>query len=180
MADALATLSSMIKVHWWNHVPHVAVNRLERPAYVFAAESVVIDEKPWYYDIKNFLKTQEYPEGASKNDKKTLRRLAGSFYLNQDDVLYKRNFDMVLLRCVDRHEADMLMQEVHEGSFGTHAGGHAPLDFNAVIAQRQQRQPGCDHRGGQLRRRRAVADHGGSLQEPHQSAGGHLQAESHP
>ena len=33
-------------------------------------------------------KTQEYPEGASKNDKKTLRRLAGSFYLNQDDVLY--------------------------------------------------------------------------------------------
>jgi transposase InsO family protein len=85
----------------------------------------VIDEKPWYYDIKNFLKTQEYPEGASKNDKKTLRRLAGSFYLNQDDVLYKRNFDMVLLRCVDRHEADMLMQEMHEGSFGTHAGGHA-------------------------------------------------------
>ena len=92
---------------------------------MFAAESVVGDEKPWYYDIKNFLKTQEYPEGASKNDKKTLRRLAGSFYLNQDDVLYKRNFDMVLLRCVDRHEADMLMQEVHEGLFGTHAGGHA-------------------------------------------------------
>ena len=31
---------------------------------------------------------------------------------------------MVLLRCVDRHEADMLMKEIHEGSFGTHTSGH--------------------------------------------------------
>ena len=31
---------------------------------------------------------------------------------------------MVLLRCVDRHEADLLMTEVHEGSFGTHSNGH--------------------------------------------------------
>jgi len=32
---------------------------------------------------------------------------------------------MVLLRCVDRHEAELLMHEVHEGSFGTHSNGHA-------------------------------------------------------
>ncbi|KAI5436746.1 hypothetical protein KIW84_023023 [Lathyrus oleraceus] len=32
---------------------------------------------------------------------------------------------MVLLKCMDRHEADILMQEVHEGSFGTYANGHA-------------------------------------------------------
>ena len=56
-------------------------------------------------------------------DKKTLIRLAGNFYLN-GDVMYKINFDMVLLRCVDRHEVDMLMIEVHEGSFGTHSNGH--------------------------------------------------------
>ena len=31
---------------------------------------------------------------------------------------------MVLLRCVDEHEAGLLMQEVHKGSFGTHANGH--------------------------------------------------------
>lgn len=31
---------------------------------------------------------------------------------------------MVLLIYVDRHKADMLMQEVHEGSFGTHVNGH--------------------------------------------------------
>ncbi|XP_058726255.1 uncharacterized protein LOC131597582 [Vicia villosa] len=125
MADALATLSSMFKVNHWNDMPTVRITRLERPAYVFATEAV-IDDKPWFHDIKRFLQTQEYPLGASNKDKKTLRRLSGSFFLN-GDVLYKRNFDMVLLRCVDRHEADMLMHEVHEGSFGTHSNGHANM-----------------------------------------------------
>ena len=96
--------------------------RLDRPAYVFAVE-VVIDDKPWYYDIKCFLQKQEYPAGASSKDKKTLRKLARNFFLNSD-VLYKRNFDIVRLRCVDRHEADMLLEEIHEGSFGTHTNGH--------------------------------------------------------
>ena len=60
----------------------------------------------------------------SNKDKKTLRRLAYSFFLNED-VLYKRNYDRVFLRCVDRHEADMLMHEIHEGPFGIHAIGHS-------------------------------------------------------
>src|ERR1051325_183389 len=47
----------------------------------------------------------------------------GRFFLNEG-VLYKRNHDMVLLRCMDRHEADILMREIHEGSFGTHANVH--------------------------------------------------------
>ncbi|GAU37187.1 hypothetical protein TSUD_30520 [Trifolium subterraneum] len=122
MADALATLSSMYQVNRRNEVPTISIQCLERPAYVFAAEEVV-DDKPWFHDIKMFLQKQEYPPGASNKDKKTLRRLSSSFFLI-DEVLYKRNFDMVLLRCVDKHEADLLMHEVHEGSFGTHPNGH--------------------------------------------------------
>src|SRR4051812_16339670 len=123
MADALATLSSMYKVNFHNEEPQITIRRLDRPAHVFAVEEET-DEKPWYFDIKHFLQTQEYPLGASNKDKKTLRRLVGSFFINAD-VLYKGNYDMVLLRCVDRHEADMLMHEIHEGSFGTHANGHS-------------------------------------------------------
>jgi len=40
-------------------------------------------------------------------------------------ILYKRNHDMTLLRCVDAKEANHMIEEVHEGSFGTHANGHA-------------------------------------------------------
>ena len=53
MADALATISSMIVVNRWNDVPKIDVMHLDRPAHVFVAE--VEDERPWYYDIKCFL-----------------------------------------------------------------------------------------------------------------------------
>ncbi|XP_039687848.1 uncharacterized protein [Medicago truncatula] len=122
MADALATLSSMIKVNHHNDVPLISVKFLDRPAYVFAAEAV-FDDKPWFHDIKVFLQTREYPPGASNKDKKTLRRLSSNFFLN-GDILYKRNFDTVLLRCVDKYEADLLIHEIHEGSFGIHPNGH--------------------------------------------------------
>jgi len=123
MADALATLSSMIKVNHHNDVPLISVKFLERPTYVFVAKAI-FDDKSWFHDIKVYLQTQEYPPGASRKDKRTLRRLSGNFFLNRD-VLYKRNFDAVLLRCVDRREADLLMHEIHEGSFGTHSSGYA-------------------------------------------------------
>ncbi|XP_039688680.1 uncharacterized protein [Medicago truncatula] len=43
MADALATLSSMIKVNRGNDVPLISVKFLDRPAYVFVAEAVFDD-----------------------------------------------------------------------------------------------------------------------------------------
>jgi len=122
MADALATLCSMYQVNRQNEVPLIRIRRLERPANVFTAEEVV-DNKPWFHDIKCFVLSQEETLGASGKDKKTLRRLSSNFFLN-GDILYKRNFDMVLLRCVDKREADLLMHEIHEGSFGTHSSGH--------------------------------------------------------
>ena len=98
MADALATLASMYQVNTWNDIPRITVRRLDRPAHVFKTKEVA-DEKPWYYDIQHFLQTQEYPFGASRKERKTLRRLAGNFFLSEN-VLYKRNFDMVFLRCM--------------------------------------------------------------------------------
>lgn len=40
-------------------------------------------------------------------------------------MFYKRNYEMVLLKCVDIHEIDMLIMEMHEESFDTHVNGHA-------------------------------------------------------
>ncbi|XP_058745947.1 uncharacterized protein LOC131618808 [Vicia villosa] len=115
MVDALATLASMYQVKFPNEAPQITIMRLDRPAHVFTVEAITND-KPWFYDIKNFLQKQEYPPGASSKDKRTLRRLFGNFFLT-GDVLYKRNFDMVFLRCVDIHEANQLMQKIREGSF---------------------------------------------------------------
>jgi len=82
------------------------------------------DGKPWYFDIKRYVESKEYPPEASDNDKRTLKRLAAGFFMS-GNILYKRNHDMVLLRCVNAKEVENMLGEVHEGSFGTHANGHA-------------------------------------------------------
>ena len=122
VADALATLSSMYKVNFRNEVPLIRMEHRDEPTFCLSIDEVS-DGKPWYHDIKAYLKDQVYPVNASNRDKKTLRKLAAKFLLD-GEVLYKRNHDTVLLRCVDKPEADWLIKEIHEGSFGTHANGH--------------------------------------------------------
>ncbi|XP_052878862.1 uncharacterized protein LOC128285404 [Gossypium arboreum] len=78
MADALATLASMIK------------------------------------DVLRYVRNREYPDQATENDKRTLRRLACDYVLD-GEILYKRRKDQVLLRCVDAVESKKILEEVHEG-----------------------------------------------------------------
>ncbi|XP_050878342.1 uncharacterized protein LOC127082160 [Lathyrus oleraceus] len=96
MADALATLASMYKLIWPNHQPNIEMRCFDEPVHCLttAEES---DDKPWFFDIKQYLEKQEYPAEASNLNKRTIRRLASKFFLI-GDVLYKRNCDMVLLR----------------------------------------------------------------------------------
>nr|UBX54599.1 NINRYN-like protein [Lupinus angustifolius] len=122
LANALSTLSSMFHING-NDQPLISIGSRSQSAYCNAIE-LEEDGKPWYHDIKEYIKKKEYLIGASENDKRTLRRLAMSFFLNEE-VLYKRNHDMVLLRCVEAKEVESILTDVHEGSFGTQANGHA-------------------------------------------------------
>ncbi|RDX97735.1 hypothetical protein CR513_19488, partial [Mucuna pruriens] len=51
-------------------------------------------------------------QGATKNDKRTLRRLVVDFFLS-GTILYKRSANWTLLYCVDEQEAKGIMEEVH-------------------------------------------------------------------
>ena len=51
------------------------------------------------------------------------KQLAVSFFLSEE-VLYKRNYDMILLRCMDALEANIILEEVHEGVCGAHINRH--------------------------------------------------------
>ncbi|XP_073224885.1 uncharacterized protein [Cicer arietinum] len=100
LVDALATLSSMFKIRTGQDVSVIKIQQWDKPAYCFSIEEEP-DSKSWFYDIKSYVKNREYPSGILENDKRVLRR------------------------CVDQAEAEKIIQEVHEGSFGTHANGHA-------------------------------------------------------
>src|SRR3954465_3463682 len=82
-----------------------------------------MEEKPWFHEVKRYLEAQEYLERASINDRKFLRRFAAKFFLS-NGILYKRNHDLTLLRCVNKKEAEQIMEDIHDGAFGTHSSGH--------------------------------------------------------
>ncbi|XP_052489923.1 uncharacterized protein LOC105761364 [Gossypium raimondii] len=106
MADALATLASMIRV-----------NKLE--------DKKPIEEKvdhPWYLNILQYAKNREYPNQETENDKRALRRTAIDYVLD-GEILYKKGKDQVLLRCVDAAKARKILEEVYESICETHANG---------------------------------------------------------
>ncbi|PKI61305.1 hypothetical protein CRG98_018296 [Punica granatum] len=109
-ADALATLASMASITKGNIIEPLEIEVAKGPAYYDAIEAT--DAKPWYEDIKNFLQTGQYPPFVDRHDRKTLRRLAVHYFLS-GETLYRRSFDATLLRCIDIHEAQRLMEEVH-------------------------------------------------------------------
>ncbi|KAL0543554.1 hypothetical protein IC582_018652 [Cucumis melo] len=120
MTDALATLAMMFDLNLEFELHPIQITKRDVPAYCM---NVGNDNKPWYFDIKQYIKCREYPYEASENEKRTIRRLAMNFFLS-GEVLYKRNHDMVLLRCVDEEEAKQIMTDIHEGICETHANGH--------------------------------------------------------
>ena len=56
--------------------------------------------------------------------------MACQFFLS-GEVLYKRNPNSTLHRCVDASDANHLMEEMHEGLLGAHASG--PLLASKII-----------------------------------------------
>ncbi|RDX75960.1 hypothetical protein CR513_44103, partial [Mucuna pruriens] len=83
MVDALATLSAMLQANCGKEMTiHMA-----HCQQVGEAE---INGKPWYHDIREYLKKGVYPSEANENDKRTLRRLAAGFLLSEV-ILYKKS-----------------------------------------------------------------------------------------
>ena len=88
MADALATLAAMFQVNSKDEVQLIRMRIKKEPAHCMQIKEKA-DEKPWYYDILIYVKDRQYPDHASENDKRILRRLAMRFLLD-GEVLYKK------------------------------------------------------------------------------------------
>ena len=109
----------MVKLSKGDDMRQLCIEVRGVPAYCMNIEEYIsveveADEKPWYHDIKAYIKNSEYPSDAMDNEKKFIRRMACQFFLS-GEVLYKRNHNSTLLRCVDASEANHLMEEIHEG-----------------------------------------------------------------
>jgi hypothetical protein len=123
--DALATLASLVQIPKNTFVRLIEIKRREVSAHekaVCILDDEINDGKPWYYDICNFVEDRVYPEGADKKDRRALRLLATQYILC-GDVLYRKSYEGVHLRSVEKEEAKKLIKEVHQGVCGPHMNG---------------------------------------------------------
>ena len=88
--------------------------------------------RPWYHDIKAYIKNNEYSPSATDSEKKFIRCMTCQFFLS-GEVLYKKNHDSTLLWCVDASDANHLMEEMHEGLLGAHASGPLLAALDSIV-----------------------------------------------
>eukprot|EP00253_Pinus_taeda_P004694 PITA_04694 len=86
----------------------------------------VTDSESQYADLVFYLKDGYAPPHLSYKRKRAIRLKEKSFTLI-DDVLFKKNYDSILLRCLEKTEAQKVLQELHDGP----AGGHFGADTTA-------------------------------------------------
>ena len=80
------------------------------------------DRENWMTPIVSYLKDGKLPEG--KDEARKLRVRAARYIL-MDEVLYKRGFSQLYLRCLAPDEANYVLREVHEGACGNHSGARS-------------------------------------------------------
>ena len=81
MVDTLTTLAAIFRVNSSDEVQSIQMRLKKTPAHYAQIEDEA-NGKPWYYDIRRYIKDQQYLEHASKNDKRILRRLVVGFLLD--------------------------------------------------------------------------------------------------
>ena len=81
------------------------------------------DIESLYTDIIFYLKNGYAPSNLDYTKKRDLRLKAKQYQL-VNDVLFRMNYDSVLLRCLEKTESEKVLQELHDGL----AGGHYARD----------------------------------------------------
>lgn len=72
-----------------------------------------------YADIMFYLKNGYAPSHLNHTKKRALILKAKQYQL-VNNVLFWMNYDFVLLRCLEKSEAEKVLQELHEGQTGGH------------------------------------------------------------
>ena len=98
----------------------IFIETLNRPSTV--VEEVMIIEAPdWRSPIIEYLKN---PATDTKSKSAKLR-IRAARYILIDDVLYKKSFSLLYLRCLGPNEAHYVLREIHEGICGNHLGSRS-------------------------------------------------------
>eukprot|EP00253_Pinus_taeda_P027185 PITA_27185 len=123
----------LLKTHTKVIVPFPAVRQLliqkelgeKRANWVIALQEYDLEIRPAKIvrgqDLVFYLKNGYAPPNLSYKSKRAIRLKAKCFTII-DDVLFKKNYDSILLRCLEKTEAQKVLQELHDGPVGGRFG----------------------------------------------------------
>ena len=77
----------------------------------------------WMDPLFTFLRNGILPEDKTKAEK--IRRKASRFWLSKDQKPYKCSYSGPYLLCIHLEAVEILLEELHEGICGSHAGGRS-------------------------------------------------------
>ncbi|MCH79825.1 RNA-directed DNA polymerase (Reverse transcriptase) [Trifolium medium] len=83
---------------------------------------MVVEIDDWRSPIIRYLQKDELP--LEKEEAVKIRKMA-AWYSMVGDKLYKRGFSSPMLLCVSERESRVIMEEIHEGSCGSHIGARS-------------------------------------------------------
>ena len=81
----------------------------------------------WYDDIRFYLIHGYAPPTLDFKKRRTLR-LKATPYQFIDNVLFRKNYDGVFLKCLEKPEADKLLVDLHVGPASGHYSGETTAD----------------------------------------------------
>ena len=81
----------------------------------------------WYRDLIHYLQQGYFQEHWNSKQRRTLR-LKSSSYLVIDGFLFRKNYDGVLMRCLEHEDAAKVVKELHDGSAKGNYSGDTTAD----------------------------------------------------
>ena len=79
-------------------------------------------QTPWYVDIVNYLAYEVVPFEFSYQQRRKLRTDC-RLYIWDDPLLYRREADMIIRKCVPETEQSGIMEKCHASPYGGHFAG---------------------------------------------------------
>ena len=115
-ADEISKLASSEEEELSNNL---AMEVQKHPSIEEAPTLTIQSANSWMTPIVSFLLDGHLPQDTDEARK--IRKRAARFTV-LNDTLYKRGFSMPYLKCVDQDKAKYILEEIHEGVCGDHAG----------------------------------------------------------
>ncbi|XP_071695680.1 uncharacterized protein [Rutidosis leptorrhynchoides] len=117
-ADALSKLAALTFSHfqkqvWVEELPNKSIDN------DLTVASVEEEQPNWMEPILQYIRSDVLP---SDKRKARLVRERAPMYIIQNDILYRKSYCGPMMRCVGPIEAEMIIEEVHNGSCSLHSG----------------------------------------------------------